>query len=274
MSLLVGIGVGLVLGLTGAGGSVFAVPMFVGLLGLAVPDAIGLSLGAVAVSSLFGVLNKLSTQLIQWLPGLVFAVIGAMVAPLGNSISRKLPADVLFMLFAVLIVGVGIRLFIKTRQNERSAVVVRASNRTNGEFNTALCRRNSGKPFELGYRCISAMLLGGISTGLLSGLLGVGGGFIVVPTLMALLIMDIRQAVATSLLVIAIVSSSGFAMYVYQVERVDMSLLALVSVGGVVGMLLGIKLSNVISTRYLQFIFSLFMVATGAWIVFFEVIAS
>ena len=81
MAIIVGCIIGLVLGLTGAGGSIFAVPLLIILLSLPAQQAIGLSLGAVALSSLLGVFTKIKSGDIQWLPAMVYSVIGSLVAP-------------------------------------------------------------------------------------------------------------------------------------------------------------------------------------------------
>ena len=93
--LVIGLLIGLVLGLTGAGGSVFAVPLLMLLAGLPMSDAVGISLGAVAASTLFGSLrNHFQHQdkhHILWLPGAILAGAGAVTAPLGKWLGMQLP---------------------------------------------------------------------------------------------------------------------------------------------------------------------------------------
>jgi len=81
MSVLIGLVIGLVLGLTGAGGSIFAVPLLMLLLGLPINDAIGIALGAVAVSALIGTLSNWRAQYILWIPAISLGLGGALVAP-------------------------------------------------------------------------------------------------------------------------------------------------------------------------------------------------
>ena len=86
--LITGLMVGLVLGLTGAGGSVFAVPMFILFLQLPAQQAMGLSLAVVSVSAFYGTLLRLKSHEIQWLPAAVYALIGAVTAPVGSKVNQ------------------------------------------------------------------------------------------------------------------------------------------------------------------------------------------
>ena len=88
---LVGTVIGLVLGLTGAGGSVLAVPLLMILLSLPMQKAAGLALGAVASSALFGVVTRARDPDVRWLPALTFAAFGVVTAPVGVFINQYIP---------------------------------------------------------------------------------------------------------------------------------------------------------------------------------------
>ncbi|HEY0892738.1 MAG TPA: TSUP family transporter, partial [Cellvibrio sp.] len=90
----------------------------------------------------------------------------------------------------------------------------------------------------------------------LSGLLGVGGGFLIVPLLLALSAVSMMQAVSTSLFIIALISSSGFMSHLVMSSNNDWSLLGLVAAGGVIGMVLGQAISHKIANALLQQIFA------------------
>ncbi|MCK5880641.1 MAG: sulfite exporter TauE/SafE family protein, partial [Sinobacterium sp.] len=123
---------------------------------------------------------------------------------------------------------------------------------------SALCSA-SGKPFKVGLPCIANITLGAIVTGILSGLFGVGGGFIIVPTLVLLTAMTIHQAVATSLFVIAVISSAGFVNFMLSDAVINFSTLGEVAIGSLIGMIAGIPLSKKIAGANLQKIFAVLM---------------
>ncbi len=259
MALAVGIIIGVVLGLTGAGGSVFAVPLLMNLLGLSMQQAVGLSLGAVAASALFGVFLKWRTGHIEWLPALVFAVLGSVGAPVGGWVNRQVDERLLLVGFALLVVLVAIKMWRQASLNPSQARIVRADT-VQGSDNEAVCLMNQGRKFSIGFPCVMGMSAGAITTGFLSGLFGVGGGFLIVPILLALTNISIRQAVATSLVVIAVVGSVGFGNFIFFGNSVDTHTLVLLALGGVVGMSLGVFASRYIAGPVLQKLFAALMV--------------
>ena len=112
------------------------------------------------------------------------------------------------------------------------------------------------------------MLLGlGLLTGALAGLFGVGGGFVIVPALVLFSGMDIRRAVATSLLVVALVSTSGVASYVLAGRSIDLTIGAAFVAGGVAGMFLGTVWGRRIAGPTLQRVFAAAMVLVGVFVV-------
>ena len=261
MSYLVGIIIGTVLGLTGAGGSVFAVPLLMMLLGLPAQLAIGISLGAVSISALYGVLTRLKSKEIQWLPALVFALVGSMTAPLGSWLNRRVDEQWLMAGFTVLVLIVAYRLWKQAVNEPEITLAVRASLEDQEQKGSAICRINNNNPFKIGLPCVLSMSIGAIITGLLTGLFGVGGGFIIVPTLLFLTGISIKQAVATSLVVISCVSLAGFVSFSSTGTTVPYSLLAQVSLGGLMGMTIGVLTSRYVAGPTLQKTFAILMLA-------------
>ena len=260
MAIVIGCIIGLVLGLTGSGGSILAVPLFIIFLKLSPLEAIGLSLGVVAASALLGVLGNLKTQNIQWLPALVFATIGGAATPLGHLIAKGLPHNIIMLGFCALILIVAGLMWRKAQSKPEETKIVRAGIYDN--INTqGLCRMNNFQPFRLGLPCVIGVSGGALLTGILSGLFGVGGGFVIVPTLIFLLGISIQQAVATSLLVISFVSTAGFINYALSTPEINFQLLLRIIVGGAMGMLLGLGLSKHISGPALQKTFVVIMCA-------------
>tara|TARA_R110001599_G_scaffold149671_1_gene333630 strand:- start:2078 stop:2896 length:819 start_codon:yes stop_codon:yes gene_type:complete len=259
MGLLVGIVIGLVLGLTGAGGSVFAVPLLILLLGLPVQQAIGISLGAVFVSALFGVFTHLKSKQILWLPAIVFSVLGGAFAPVGGWIGRQISEPVLMIGFGVLVVLIATRMWTQAVKNPEDSSIVRASKPNSDDPATAICRINNNQRFKLGLPCILGVSGGAIVTGILSGLFGVGGGFMIIPTLIYLTGIGMKQAVATSLVVISVISATGFSSFLMAGNEISTSVLMWVAIGGILGMLVSIGAGKKIAGPSLQKAFSILM---------------
>jgi uncharacterized membrane protein YfcA len=255
----IGILIGLVLGLTGAGGSVFAVPLLVLLAGLPIHDAIGISLGAVAVTTLYGSLRNFlqkQTPSVLWKPGIILAATGVLIAPAGKWVGLQLEPIWLSSGFSLLAMIIAINLWIKAKRDPQSSQIVRAGNFAQIESPAHLCNLNPTGQFILRPRCVSGLLFGGIVTGFLSGLFGVGGGFLIVPLLLVLSAVTMAQAVSTSLLIIALISSSGFVSHLVFAEYLDWLALIYLALGGIFGMFLGQVFSQRIANALLQKIFS------------------
>jgi hypothetical protein len=264
MALLVGIIIGLVLGLTGAGGSVFAVPLLIWVVGLEPTQAIGISLGAVAAGALFGVLARIRSGEIQWLPAVVYATLGALATPAGTWLNRRIDEQWLMLGFGLLAMSIALRLWVQARRNPSETKAVRASVYEPDANAGAVCRMINNEPFRIGLPCIAGMSGGALLTGVLSGLFGVGGGFIIVPTMLFLTGISIRQAVATSLVVISAVGISGFTSFLLSGGSPAPAILLQVAGGSLAGMTAGILLSKRVSGPTLQKVFAVLMFFTAA----------
>jgi len=254
MALLVGIFIGLVLGLTGAGGSLFAVPLLSLLLGLPLVDATGIALGAVAVSAALGVLQRRGVGIV-WLPVSVVLIGGVSLAPLGRWLAGDIPADVLLIGFSVLVLWVAYRMWLQASSVSTGAEI-RAQKSAEDLTQTPQALLINGYwPSPILIKSIIA----GMVTGVISGLLGVGGGFVIVPILTLIVGLTMAQAVASSLLIICFVSSSGFIAHWWMHGGLEVEVLAWVSVGGLVGMFLGGKLAGRMAGPNLQRAFSLML---------------
>lgn len=263
MLLLIGLIIGLVLGLTGAGGSVFAVPLLMLLGGASMGDAVGISLGAVAASTLYGSFRNWRGKNILWAPGVILAGTGALIAPLGKWLGMQIPELWLLTGFNLLAIIIAARMWISATRTPERATVVRAGNFRLEPSPGLLCNLSKTGQFELRPRCVSGLVIGGIVVGLLSGLFGVGGGFLIVPLLLALSAISMAQAVSTSLIIIAAVSGSGFISHLAMNQHSDWPALGLVVVGGVLGMMLGQAISHKIANARLQKIFAISLLAVS-----------
>jgi len=260
MTLLIGTLIGLVLGLTGAGGSIFAVPLLVLLLSLPVNETVGIALGAVAVSALYGAVNNWRYKMILWIPALILAVCGALLAPLGKWLGHQVSATLLICAFSVLAIVIAVRMWRQTIKHPEQARVVRSGKISPGELMKPVCRVSPTGQFKWRLPCVGSLVLGGLAVGLLTGLFGVGGGFLIVPLLLFLTQVSMQQAVGTSLLIITVVSGAGFVSYVATSTELDWQLLGLLSAGGLLGMFAGNLVGHKIAGPQLQRVFSVSLV--------------
>lgn len=257
MPVAVGFGalVGVSLGLTGGGGSILAVPLLVYGLGIGAREAVGVSLAAVGATALVGALHRLWRRELELKTGLAFAVAGILGAPLGTWMGARLPETLLLLLFAGLMLFVAWRMWRAARQPQSRGA------------DSGACRRENGGALQLDTRCAQVVALSGLATGLLSGLFGVGGGFVVVPALVLVTGMSIHKAVATSLLVIAIVSGSGIVSHIFAGTELPPGITSGFVLGGVAGLALGTLLVRRLPPVKLQQGFSILIVAV-AFLVF------
>lgn len=257
MSILIGLLIGLILGLTGSGGAILAVPLLIYLLHLHPSQAIGMSLGVVASSALLGVIRNINKDRIQWLPAVVFAAIGSAFTPLGHSINKQLPETTILLCFSVVVILVAITMWKRSYQPDTIDLPT----------NAGLCPPEFKAAGKLGHRCLMGIFVGAAVTGTLSGLFGVGGGFIIIPTLTLLLGIGMQKAIATSLFIICVVSTAGFINYVLSSPVIDLILLAKIIAGGSIGMLIGQHYSQRLSGPKLQRSFVIIMLAVALFMI-------
>jgi uncharacterized membrane protein YfcA len=246
LGIFYGLLVGVSLGLTGGGGSIFAVPLL--LYGLSVPlnTALGLSLATVGLTAGFGAALRLRTGEVEIRAGFIFALAGMLLAPLGTSLGHLIPPALLLSSFALLMAYVGVRMW--------------RGRKTTAAVKPGRCVTDGGENF--GSECYLRLGAAGAAAGLLSGLFGVGGGFIIVPALLFVTGMSIHRAVATSLMVIFLIALSGVTAHLVHGQQFPMPLSVIFLGGGIAGMLLGGKLRARLSGPALQKVF-----AIGMWIV-------
>lgn len=196
--------VGLSLGLTGGGGAIFAVPLLVYWIGVDPRTAVSVSLVTVAVTALVGAVERWWYGHVEFRTGLLFAAAGMLTAPAGSWLGDRIPPRALLAAFAVLMLVIAVRMWRKASdRTERTAGSILAA----GVGPT--CSRDSQGRLRMTTRCFALLALVGLGVGLLSGLFGVGGGFLIVPALVAFATMDVFRAVGTSLLVITLVGASA-----------------------------------------------------------------
>ena len=190
--------VGLVMALTGAGGGILAVPLLVFGLHLPLPQAAPTGLIAVGAAAALAAALGLREGVVRYRAAGFMGAFGVALAPLGVWLAARLPATPLLLGFAALLSWVAWRSW-------QPAAAAAAGARDG----VACWRDPSQGRLRWTGRCARALAVTGAAAGLLSGLFGVGGGFVIIPALQRVTDLDLRSIQATSLAVIALVSTSG-----------------------------------------------------------------
>lgn len=201
MLVILGLMVGLVLGLTGAGGGMLAVPALMFGLQWSVAQAAPVALMTVALSASVGALDGLRKGLARYRAALLMAAVALPMSALGLMLAHRLPASALTLLFIVVMVLAALRLLSSSASSESAELLICPINPDSGRFVWTPKR-------------VVAMSTFGAFSGLLTGLLGVGGGFIIVPVLRFFTDLSMAAIVATSLMVVSLVSSLSALMVI------------------------------------------------------------
>jgi len=240
-----GVLVGFTLGLVGGGGSILATPLMIYVVGVADAHvAIGTSAVAVAVNALIGLMNHARARTVKWRCGIIYGVAGMTGAFLGSTLGKAIDGTWLLALFALLMMLVGV---------------------------VMICRR--GDPGVEGAQCnrqnLPALLRYAVGSGGLSGFFGIGGGFLIVPGLIAATRMPMANAVGTSLIAISAFGLTTAANYA-RAGLIDWPLVGLFVAGGLIGSLTGVAVlrRTAIAGGRLNLIFAAFVMTVGACIFF------
>lgn len=214
---LLGLAVGLLLALTGAGGSIVAVPALVLVLHLPMAQAGPMGLVAVALSAGLGAALALKQGLLRYKAAALMAGVGALASPLGLWVAHRTPEQPLALLFSAVLAWVGWHTWRKARAarepaQDTAAQAAQAAQAAEVPRRNTPCQYNpaTGR-LRWNPRCAARLASAGAGAGFLSGLLGVGGGFVIVPALLAITDLPMAAVTATSVGVIAIISTSGVA---------------------------------------------------------------
>lgn len=244
--LLFGSLVGFSLGLTGGGGAIFAVPLLVYGLGLPAREAVGVSLVTVGLTALVGFVQRARRGLVEFATGLLFAVAGTLGAPLGTWLAGRIPDAILLGLFALVMLAIAARMWLTARQPPADLPIL--PNDAAGPT----CRRDPQGKLRITSPCATLLAAVGLGAGVLTGLFGVGGGFIIVPALIVFSGMSLPRAVGTSLLVITLVSSSGIASYLLAGKELPLTTALFFTAGSIGGLIGGTMLAKRLSGPALQ----------------------
>ncbi len=218
-----GLAIGVLLGLLGAGGSILAVPALVYGADQPLSAAVPTSLLVVGVSAAAAVVPRIRARQVQWRIAAVVGAAGIPAAYAGTAVNRALDPRMVLIGFALVMVVAAVRM-------------LREQPEAGGD-----CALPGGRVDWRG--CLPKAIGSGVAVGLLTGLFGVGGGFLVVPALVLLLGLPMAVAVGTSLVVVTVNSAAGFAAHVGGAE-VDYGLAAVFTGAAVAGSLAAARLAT------------------------------
>jgi len=249
LALALSLAIGLSLGLLGGGGSILTVPILVYALGMEPKHAIATSLLVVGVTSGAAMIPHFRAGRVQMRTGLVFGSAGMVGAFLAGRVAHYIPAGVLLIAFALMMLVTAV-------------AMMRGRKKTSAEDGA------TAQPLPVGKVIAEGLVVGGVT-----GLVGAGGGFLVVPALVLLGGLPMTTAIGTSLVVISMKSFAGFAGYLGHVS-IDWQLAAMVTVMAVVGSMVGSRLAGKIPQDRLRKGFAWFVVAMGAFMLVKQVPAA
>jgi hypothetical protein len=263
---LLGVIVGAVLGLTGAGGSVLAVPLLMAGMGWTLPQAVPVALLAVCAAATFGTVVAWDRTHVRFRAAALMGLVAVVTAPAGIRAAAIVPLPLLTMFFAVVLVLVATRMLRQALQAPSEAAIVRASVAGEGPMAGGGHWIPVNERGRIVWGARTAATVGGIGalTGFLAGLLGVGGGFVIVPALRMASGLSMHSAIATSLMAIALISAIAAAGAVAQGVTVDWNAAPLFVAGALAGMYAGRKLAPRIAGPRLQQGFAVVMLVVAA----------
>lgn len=241
LSLGLGFAIGGSLGLLGGGGSILTVPALVYLVGQTPQVAVTTSLAIVGANSAIGAFFHRSQGTLNWRVALIFGGTGMVTSYLAAGVSKQFSPNVLMVAFALLMLIVGIVLVRQKAPLLKTQVI------------------DDLKLWKV--------LAGGASVGLLTGVLGVGGGFLIVPVLVMLVGMPMHHAVGTSLVVIAMNSLAGFLGHLSGMV-IDIPLVIVFITAGVLGTFAGAQLGKRLDAALLRKAFALFVIGLAVFLLY------
>lgn len=261
LAILAGLATGMVLGLFGSGGSIIALPALLYLLHVEPKSAIAMSLGVVAVTATVSGLDNWRRGLVDVRVALVFGLFGVAGTFAGARLGLLTPVVVQLGLFALVMYAAAWRMLKPAKVVAPVSGIVAVGG---GAAALGGCR-------DFFSPCMGHIALHGIGVGVLTGLVGVGGGFLIVPALVLLSGIPMKTAVGTSLVIVAAKSYAGFIGYMGGVP-IDWSVMASFTVVTVVGSFIGARFSNRISQDMLKKTFAWFLVVVATYILFKSVL--
>lgn len=267
VSILAGLATGLVLGLFGSGGSIIALPALLYLLDVVPKSAIVMSLGVVGVTATLTALSHWRRGNVIVRVAAVFGMFGMIGTFAGARLGLQTPVVIQLGLFALVMYAAAWRMLKPALLNPAGARAASAGEIVvTGDGSAAF--RSCQTFFS---PCMGRIAVQGVGVGVLAGLVGVGGGFLIVPALVLLSGVPMKQAIGTSLAIVAAQSYAGFAGYLGGVP-IDYPLMAAFTAVTVLGSFMGMRFAGHISQVALKKAFAWFLVVVASYILLKSVI--
>lgn len=237
-----GLSVGLLLGLTGGGGGIIALPILMFFLGYSFDEAKPIALCAIALSASWGAVLGLKQGIIRYRAAIYMALTGLCFIPIGLAIANVIPLSFMLFIFTSFLMYSSLQMWLKANKSESVFMISHAVPCQINPITGQLCWTTP---------CFKRMSLLGGSSGMLSGLLGIGGGIVIVPGLKSISDVDLRSIVATSLMVIALISIFTMSVMAYHGQTIQINSYPFI-VMTLIGLILGRRLIHFISPAVLQ----------------------
>ena len=247
--------VGVALGALGGGGSILAVPVLVFIVGLSPSSATSTSLVVVGVASLVGAYQHWRSGHVRVATGLVFGLVGIGGSIAGSTLNRRLDGDLLLLAFAGLTLVAAWRILVGCPSCTKIDDVPNEAANADGRTRTRTRTLTRGRLVQIA--------LAGTAVGFLTGLFGVGGGFIIVPVLALVLEFPMASAVGTSLLVIAVNSAAALAPRLG--GGIDWGPTVIFGVAATAGVLAGSRIADRLDPKSMQRWFAALLIVVALY---------
>ncbi|MDK9719919.1 MAG: sulfite exporter TauE/SafE family protein [Rhodospirillales bacterium] len=254
-AILAGLATGLMLGLFGSGGSIITLPALIYLLDVGTKPAIAMSLGIVAITAAISAITHWRRGNVDFPVAAVFGLFGIAGTFAGARLGVLTPDLVQLLLFAAIMYAASWRM-LRPSSLEPKGV---------GNLIRFDCQGQASS-ICFDYARVGHIALHGIVVGVVTGMVGVGGGFLIVPALVLLSGLPMKQATGTSLVIVSAKSFAGFAGYVGAVP-IDYSLMAVFTAIAIAGSFIGTTVSRRLSADKLKKGFADFLVVVASYIV-------
>lgn len=254
------------LGLTGAGGSLFTLPLLV--YGLHIPtlEAVTISLAATGGTALVGAVERWRSGEVAIRVVVIVALAGFAGAPLGTLAGAHLARQWLMGSFALLMVVLSILMWRRADRDPTAGNPIRMGGSEESYGTAPACGLDTLGRLDLTPACTTVLAASGLVTGFLSGLFGVGGGFLIVPALTLAAALPVHTAVATSLPIIALVGGAGFVSHLVSRGMPDPTITITFWLGGLAGIAVGGRMARRLAGPRLQKVFALMLWIAVLWI--------
>lgn len=267
---LCGIGVGILSAMFGIGGGIVMVPLIHIVFGQPAAIASGTSVFAILPTSLAGMLARLHDGTIRFRIGITMGIAGAVLSPLGAMASKSLPGIYAMILTGIFILYTAYNMFRRWWRGRPEVVAAREAASASGavaapERKPLVSEQEGGARFYVSAAAIGALV------GFLSGYVGLGGGFIIVPVLQGLFGLTMKQSTGTSLVAVGILSIPSFITHAL-LGNVAWIIGALLIVGSVLGAKLGAQILKRVNDHMLTGLFGILLVFAGVIMVVREIV--